>query len=588
MNSSVTVSSLLRYRANLPREAEVPVFPEKVFGVMKYAPLPYFLKYNMLTKDLAGAKFRYIPNDFELSSALNYRKNQRFDQTSRNFRLDSLYTAQNAVRVNYRPFLMSQASYNLTATRNLMETGVGSKALGFNVGNEIDRRQSFQVQLNPKSVPWLTPQFRYDANYNNDHSPQYVLSFPVGSDYRKFDTRQQQTLSVRFSIPQFRQSLLGIRILDPNRKKAAGEKKEQSSSAAYNRPTRGRGRGEDAQGEGRGFVGKYVTGPINTFLDGFDALTYQSNFSSQDRWERMPANPGLGYQFGLRGLSIAERLRRQLEDPTAIDTVSFSSFTWNFNHSYQTALRLMDTRFTFSYVDQGNNTHSLNGYQLTRTVGPELGFDYSNVWVPFFLRGALNRLDLASSYQLRKGFRGNSIKIDNTVSRDGLPKNPLGIESITREEQWNPMYRVQANWGKTGNVRTRYQKTNTTKTDELTDQNRRQVTVDDDDNFNLTYSFSAPQGLPFIKLKLKSNVRSSLDLRRRISRNYTEVLGDKGNVNETLLNRDTEDITITPTLGYDFAQVIGNLSASYNAHKDRKSGTTRITITMKLSIQLDF
>ena len=61
-----------------------------------------------------------------------------------------------------------------------------------------------------------------------------------------------------------------------------------------------------------------------------------------------------------------------------------------------------------------------------------------------------------------------------------------------------------------------------------------------------------------------------------------------GNVTEILINRDTEDITITPTLGYDFSQVIGNLSASYNSHKDRKSGTTRITINLKLSVQLDF
>ena len=578
LNSSVMASGMVRYRANLPRDANVPVFPQKVFGPLVNVPLPYFIKHNTITKDLAGAQFRYIPNDFELSTNLNYQSNQRFDQVSRNFRLDSLYTAQNGLRVNYRPFLMSQTSYDLNVTRNLLETGLGSKALGINIGNETQRRQGFNLQLTPKSIPWLQPQFRYDSDYNNDHSPQYVNSFAAGTDYRKFDIRQQKSLSVRFSIPQFRQSLLGIQFRDPNRKKEGGQQTDQSASAAYRR--QGRGRGEGRQVEKQGFIGTFITGPINYFFEAFDPFTYQSNYSYQDHWERMPRNPGLGYQFALRNLSIAERLRQNLDNPSDIDTVLFSSMLWNFNHSYQSAIKILDTRLTFNLVDQGNNNHTLNGYQYTRTNGPELTFDYSNIWLPVFMRSTLNRLDLASSYQLHKGFRGNSVKI--------AENNLLGIESITREEQWNPKYRVAANWGKSGNVRTRYQKTSSIKTDELTDQNKRQVTVDDDDNINLTYSFSAPQGLPFIKIKFKSNVRTSLDLRRRISRNYTEVLGERGNVHEVLLNRDTEDITITPTLGYDFAQVIGNLSAGYNSHKDRKSGTTRITINLKLSIQLDF
>ena len=167
--------------------------------------------------------------------------------------------------------------------------------------------------------------------------------------------------------------------------------------------------------------------------------------------------------------------------------------------------------------------------------------------------------------------------------------NPFGLESETRDEQWNPKIRIQANWGRTGKVQTQYRKTETVKTDELKGQDRRQVTQNKDDDFTLRYSFSAPGGLkiPFLsKVKLQSNVRTSLGFRRRLSRSFTEITNDPDA--EPLINRDTEDITITPTLGYDFAQVIGSLSASYNSHKDRKSGTTRTTITMKLSVQLDF
>ncbi|MBW7997261.1 MAG: hypothetical protein FVQ81_11965 [Candidatus Glassbacteria bacterium] len=583
LSSSVNSSGRLRYRTTLPREADVPVFPARVFGVLEKIPLPYFLKYNTLTKGLANARFRYMPDDIELGSSMSYRENQRYDQVSRNFRLDSLFTMNNNVDVNYRPFQTAQVSYDLEVTRNLKETARASKVLGFGYGNEIERRQNVRLQLSPKSLPWLVPQYRYTAGYNNDHSPQYVRSFPEDTDYRKFDTRQQQQFSLRFSIPQFRQSLAGIKFRDPDRKveqKNGGQ--EGSSGAAYRR----RGRGQQGKGQEPGsFIGKYLFRPVNHVLDSFDPLIFQSSFQRTDRWERMPRNPGFMYQIGLEDLTIDERLRTFSEgDSTVVDTALFTSLTWNFNHTYGAGMHLFGTRFNFNYSEQGSNSHTLNGYQITRSSGPELSFDYSNIWLPYFIRGVFNQVSLASGYQLRKSFRGNSVKI--------RPKNPLGIDSESREEQWNPKYRVTANLGKTGSVRTRYQRTASIKTDILAEQDRRQITVSNDDNFNLTYSFSAPNGINFPilrRFKLKSNVRTSIDLRRRVSRNFTEVIDkNTGEVTEILINRDTEDITITPTLGYDFSQVIGNLSASYSSHKDRKSGTTRITITMKMSIRLDF
>jgi hypothetical protein len=583
MSSNINTSGRLRYRATLPREAEAKVFPAKVFGFLEKVPLPYFLKYNTLTKGIAEARLRYLPNDIELGSSLVYRENQNYNQVSRLFRLDSLFTMRNSVDINYRPFQMAQASYDLKVTRNLKETARASKVLGFGYGNEIDRDQNVSIQFAPKAVPWLTPQYRYSSAYGNDHSPQYVNSFPDGTDYRKFDTRQQQQLSVRFSLSQFRQSVVGIKFRDPNRKRESKEEDQQGSSgAAYRR--QGQRRGDQGE-EKRGFVGKYLFNPFNYVVDSFDPFMFQSNMQHDDKWERMPTNPSFMYQLGMRDLTAAERIRimTDIEEGTVIDTAQFSSMRWNFNHVYSGGLRLLDTRISASYLETGSNNHTLNGFTTIRSEGPELSFDYSNIWVPFFLRGTINQLNFASGYSLKKGFQGTSVKI----SED----NPLGIDSETRDEQWSPKIRISANLGRTGGVRTRFQSNATVKTDILADQGRRQVTESNDDSFNLQYSFSAPNGLnlPLIRrFKFKSNVRTSVDLRRRISRNFTQVIGTMGEVSEILINRDTEDITITPTLGYDFSQVIGNLSASYNSHKDRKSGTTRITINLKLSIQLDF
>ncbi|MEA1997492.1 MAG: hypothetical protein U9N45_07620, partial [Gemmatimonadota bacterium] len=581
MSSNKGVSGRLTYRATLPREAEVGVIPGRVSGFLNKVPLPYFLKTNTLTKGLADMKFRYMPNDFELSVVGDYKRRTRYNPVSSKFQLDSTFTTTNGARVSYRPFVSMQNTYDIQVKRNMLESARGTKILGFNIGEETARRQGVNMQFAPKAVPWLQPNYTYRANYTMDHSPQYVLSFPKGTNYRKFNTNITQTLGIRFMLPQFRQSLVGVRFTDPARKKKKddGDKKEQSSSAAYKRKGRPQGKGPS----GKGIVGKFVFDPINKFIDSFDPVSFQMTKGSKDRWEQMEKTPGFLYQIGLNDLDIASRLRRNAKDPTKIDTADFNSMGWNFTRAYQSGMRILQTRLSASYIERGTNNHNLNGYTFNRETGPELTFDYSNIPLPLFMRSYISRMDVASGYTLKKGFRGNSVKISE--------ENPTGLESQTREERWNPKYRVTTDLGSTGKVRTRYQKNSSVKTDELVGQNRRAITESEDESFNLQYSFSAPRGLrlPFLKnLKLKSNVRTSLDVRRRISRNMTEVFDELGNVVDVKINRDVEDISLTPTLSYDFAQVIGNLSASYTSHKDRKTGTTRITINMKVSVQLDF
>lgn len=575
LNSSSTVNSRVSYRATLPREADLTVFPRSAFGWMNFIPLPYFLKYNTLTRDIAGARFRYMPNDFELSTTIDYRKTQSYNNTSQLFRLDSTFNANNAVRLQYRPFQTVQGTFNLQTTRNLLETALGSKMLGMNIGNETGRRQQVNLDISPRSIPWLQPSYRYSADYNNDHNPQYARSFGPLGDFRKFDSRTQNTAALRFMLPQFRQSLAGVRFTDPNKQRQSQDEADQSGSgAAYRRqPQPGQG------GQGDGVISRYLFKPINFVLDSFDPFTFQASQGENDRWEKMERDPGFMYQIGLRKLDLETRLR-----PVLGDTADFNTFAWNFTRSYQSGMRLFqNARIGANYVEQGNNSHTFNGYRSTRQEGPEFSFDYSNLYIPSFLRGFLFSLDFASGYGLKKGDTGNSVRITET--------NPAGLEVLSREERWNPKVRLAANWGKTGNIRTLYTKNGSVRRNELIDQNRRSVVVSDDDAFNVQYSFSAPQGinLPFLRgIRLQSNVRTSLDVRQRLSQDLTHVLNNLGEVQNVIINRDTEDFSITPTLSYDFAQVIGSLSASYNTYKDRKNGTTRVTIMMRMSVTLDF
>jgi len=604
LNSNLTVSGRLSYRATLPRDAEKTVFPQSVFGFLGKVPLPYFLKSNNLTKGVGQARFRYMPNDFEFNTSGNYGRRISYDPISDKLRPDTSFSSSNGVRVRYNPFVSMQTNYNLEVKRNMLAKQEGSTLLGFNIGKEVGRRQGVQLQIAPKSIPWLQPNYRYQADYSNNYlNPRYNGVDRKDRNQRKFDTSQRQTVGVRFMLPQFRKSLAGIRLTSGRGAKKSQAPPARSSSSAYKRTPQKKGK------TGPGIIRRFVFKPINNFIDSFDPLSFQMNRSRQERWDRMERNPGFLYQIGLRDLDDETRIRPTQGHEEVIvtaegdsqtvwvdDIADFASMSWNFTRSYQSGLRLFRvTRISANYLESGNNSHNINGFTFSRQRGPELNFDYSNVYLPGFLRGALARVDLASGYQLKKSYRGNSNKM---IDEQGAPRmRRLGIETTTREENWRPKYRVTADWGRAGTIRTRYTKNESYKRDFLIETNKNSITESSDDDFNLQYSFSAPHGisLPFLKgLKLQSNVRTSIALRRRRNRTYTEVLDAFGNVAmkdgkpDIIVNRDTEDISITPTLSYDFAQVIGSISASYNSMKDRKNATTRVTISMKVTVQLDF
>jgi Motility related/secretion protein len=607
LSNNTGISGRLSYRATLPRNAEWAIFPPRIFGFLNKVPLPYFFKTSSLVQGAAKSKFRYMPNDLTLDTSGNYTRRTSYNTLSGQLNPDTTFLSTSGVNIRYSPILSAQTTYTLTVNRNMMARQEGSTLLGFNIGKEVGRRQSATLQVTPKALPWLQPNYRYKADYNSRHrNSNYNGVDNVDRNYRNFDVGKDQTLGLRFTLSQFRKSLAGIRLTDPAAVKEKKAAPEQSSTAAYTRAPKKK------QGPpGQGIFSRLLFKPINKFIDSFDPLSVQLSRNSKQRWEKMERNPGFLYQMGLGDMDPGVRIRPsqgeyEYTDVTETDSVwvpdiaDFSSMGWQYTRSYQSGLRLLNTRISANYMENGSNSHNNNGYTFNRQQGPDFNFDYSDVYVPFFLRGALARLDLAGAYQLKKMYRGNSNKImpaedqGESVSR----YRTLGIETVTREENWRPKYRISADWGRTGSVRTRYTKNESYKRDYLVETNKYSITESSDDNFNLQYSFSAPHGisLPFLKgIKLQSNVRTSLDLSRRKNRTYTQVLNESGEVDIdekgeplVIINRDTEDIQITPTMSYDFAQVVGSLSASFNSLKDRKNGTTRITISMKVTVQLDF
>ncbi len=591
-NSNTSISGRVTYRATLPRDAEKNIFPARIFGFLDKVPLPYFLKSNSLVKGASQTKFRYLPNDFELNTSGNYHRSISYNPISDLLRPDTAFSTTSGFKLRYNPIMSTQTNYDIQVKRNMLAKQEGSKLLGFDIGKEVGRKQGFQVQIAPKSLPWLQPNYRYQVDYTSDHHyPHDTGVNREDRNFRRFNIVPQQTMTLRFLLPQFRQSLAGIRLTSGKGPKKSEAPPAQSASSAYKRTPKKPGK------PGQGILSRFIFKPINGFLDGFDPFSVQLTRRSQEGWERMERNPGFLYQFGLRNLDMETRIRPTLSDSTRIDTADFSSMSWNFTRAYQSGLRLLKVvRINVNYLESGGNNHNINGFTFNRQSGPEVNLDYSNIYIPGFMRGTLARLDLASGYQMKKSFSGNSNKmIDDEEAPRALQ---LGIGTTTREEDWRPKYRVTADWGRTGAVRTRYTKNESFKRDYLIETNKYSINETSDDDFNLQYSFSAPQGisLPFLKgIKLQSNVRTSLSLRRRINRTYTQILDALGQVAldeegepQEIINRDTEDISVTPTLSYDFAQVVGSLSASYNSLKDRKNGTTRVTISLKVTVQLDF
>ena len=592
LSDNMKVSGRINYRADLPRGAEAGVFPETFLNIVEWVPLPYFLKHNTLTKGLADAKVRYMPNDFELSSTTNYNRNRRYDPISGIAKQDSTFTVDNGFQFRYNPFVSVQTNYSIDVARNFNEKLRGSKFLGVDIGNEINRSQNVQLQVAPKAMPWLQPTYRYTAAYTNNHSATSAYTHSSYDDVRDFGLNRQENINLRFMLPQFRKSLSGIQFRDPSRPRKQEESKDgedKSSSSAYKRAPKPKSAGSS----GDGIFSRFLFNPVNNFLDNFDPFSVQLSRTHNDKWNNMQNNPSFLYQIGLQDVDMETRLRRLRSDSTIIDTANFQSFTWGYTRAYQTGMRLFKvTRLSATYLQTGNNSHTINGFTFNRQEGPEFTFDYSNVYIPGFMIGIISRVDLTSSYELNNGFRANSIKMQDPVEGEPYTKEQrLGIEAWTREENWRPLIRVNASWGATGNIRTVYTKNSGITREWKVETNQNQMSETNDNSFNLQYSFSAPNGirLPFLKsIKLQSNVRTSLDVQQKNNRVYVQTLDDFGNVEDEVSSRDTEELSVTPTLSYDFAQVIGSLSARYNTLKDKKNGTKRTTISMTVKIQLDF
>ncbi|MEA2063967.1 MAG: cell surface protein SprA, partial [Gemmatimonadota bacterium] len=385
LSRNTTISGRMSYKATLPRDndVQVSVFPKSVFGFLAKAPLPYFLKTSGIIKSIGGARFRYLPNNFDLQTQSNYRRSDSYNPISGVPRQDSTFTSTSGVRASYNPFTTMTSSFNLQVKRNMMETKRGSKMLGFNIGEETGRRQGVQLQVSPKAITWLQPTYRYQVDYNNDHNYQYAHGFGKG-DFRKFDTRKQQSGGFQFRLSTLRQSLADLKFRDPSApRKKKEEKTEKSSSSAYKRQARKpAGRGDS----GQGFISKFLFTPINNLLDSFDPFSFQMNRSSQERWDKMEYNPGFLYQIRMRKVDLETRHRPSLShygnyryeyeyaedgvtvlDSTVADSTYFpdyaplASMSWTFNRGYQSGIRLGAIRVSGNYTENGTNSHSLNG-----------------------------------------------------------------------------------------------------------------------------------------------------------------------------------------------------------------------------------
>ena len=322
LNDNLKISGRVNYRADLPRDAEAEVFSESFLNIMDWVPLPYFLKHNTLTKSLADAKVRYMPNDFELSSTTNYSRNRQYEPISGVAKQDSTFTVDNGFQLRYNPFVSVQTNYSIDVSRNFNEKLRGSKFLGVDIGNEISRSQNVQLQVAPKALPWLQPTYRYTAAYSNRHDAKTAYTHSTYDDIRNFGVNRQENINLRFMLPQFRKSLSGVQFRDPSRPRKQEENKDgdKSSSSAYKRTPKPK----NDKGSGGGLFSRFLFNPINSFLDNFDPFSVQLSKNRVDKWNNMQNNPSFLYQMGLQDLDMETRLRRLKDDPTVIDTQDFS------------------------------------------------------------------------------------------------------------------------------------------------------------------------------------------------------------------------------------------------------------------------
>ena len=528
------MSDMIRYQGKGTYDYTIKKKPSfKLFAWTKYLFIP---------DAFSNSEFSFAPSKFGFSGEVNgnntISENQRGIKTET--RKKDLALAGN---ISYEPFSILRSNYSLTSLRDLTDDkyfkpSINPSKLKF--GRELQFGQRFDASFQPRIANILDNRFSFNSSYNeNSDFKQNIDST------RTTDMQGSVKADFTFKINQLLQPKKGGGKTRP--KKPQDEDTKDDVANGDNGEDQGDDLAEREKQISPVKILKSIFGTIRTIKPIRASVQKDKRLSKRGFLER----PTWEYRFGFA------------DNPRA-ETKSTGGLAGSDN-TLVTDTYMLDTglqpfgglEITTSY----NLRKSVNRRGSTDPTGtksvtfPSLGFNLSGIEKFSFFKSFARSIGWQTSY---------SKKVDETGNADT-------DEIYTREteKRFAPLVSLTMNF--TGSVRgsIRYDKTNSiSKNLKNVGQSDRQTERNDGNlKVNVTYTFSAPQGLklPFLKkVKFNSQLSLSLDVSIANTKSESVTSGRKS------VDIHQGNITIEPKLSYQFSKAItGGLRARWNDSNDK-------------------
>ncbi len=514
------VSDLIRYQGKGSYDYTVRKSPSfKPFAWTKYLFAP---------AAFSNSDFSYTPSKFGFSAEVNgnntISQNQSGIETA--LRKKDMSLSGN---LSYEPFSILRSNYSLTSLRDLTDERYFKPSVNpskLKLGRELQFSQRFDASFQPRISDLLDNRFSFNSSYNEN------------SDFKQ-NLDSTRTTDMQGSV----KADFTLKINQIFQRKSGGSSQPKEPA---------REDGDDNLADGKERIS-----PLSVMKNIFGALkTIKPIRASAQKDRRLSKRGFLERPFWQYRYGFADNPRAATKSTGGL--VGSDNTLLTDTYMLDTGLQPFGgLEITTSYnFRKSINRRGATEPTVTKSVTfPGLTFNLSGIEKIAFLKSFARSIGWQTSY---------SKKVDETGNADTGE-----IYTRETEKRLAPLVNLTLNFS--GNVRgsVRYDKTNTfSKNLKNVGQSDRQVERNDGNlKFNLTYTFSAPQGLklPLLKkVKFNSQLSISLDLSIASSKAESITSGRKS------VDLHQGNISVEPKFSYQFSKAItGGLRARWNDSNDK-------------------
>jgi hypothetical protein len=494
-----------------------------------------------LPKSLRDTPFNPVPNQLNYSIAA-IQSGDRSADKSLLVKSRYAFTATETYTLGMQPFVPVRTTYTLSLNRDLTEDW---KLGDTNLGKEIGRRQTFDTSWEPGTFSWLTQRYQYRTEYRENNDPRFktrVVGTGEGADQVQLgrDATSNATASANYAFV-------------PGR--VVGSPTPQTDLGGWPK----------------------VRNDLKKLMGRFTPVIL--NFS-QDRTANqynLAGRPSLSYQLGFRERPDVPQAAAAATQQSLIRTTKRITLTSGYDLPLAAAL---DISPRWMWVDNLSESHTTFTQSIT---WPSATLRWSGLQSLWIFPSVTRALNLTSSYN-----RTNDM-VDRLSDFDGGARQRFNTRKTSA---WQPFVSIQATLNNGIGISLSRNRTLSI-IEQFSQSGSISQSLMSDFRLNLSYGFSAPQGIkiPFFSkpFKFNSMLDMSIDFVRTERLTEVKVKHAVGIAPGFVPTLSTSTWSVRPSMRYNFSRMIqGGLDVLFENVNDRLMDRNRKVREVAIFMNLFF